>query len=192
MNAQQLKQIVPAITAANLAIYPQLLQEILPAGNIITIPRICAFVAQVAHESCSFYYTKEIASGKAYEGRADLGNIHPGDGVKFKGRGLIQVTGRINYNACSLALFGDDRLLHKPQLLEQPRHAVQSACWFWKSHKLNSICDLPDTWLITKRKKDGTPVTYTKFQWLTININGGLNGYIERLAFFKRALQVII
>ena len=70
------------------------------------------------HESGSFRYTKEIASGKAYEWRKDLGNVQAGDGVRFKGRGLIQLTGRANYALASNALGVD--FVSRPELIEQP------------------------------------------------------------------------
>lgn len=134
--------------------------------------RMAAFLAQVAHESGELRWEEELASGKEYEGRKDLGNIHPGDGVKFKGRGLIQVTGEFNYQACSRALFGDDRLLETPQLLDEPAGACRSAGWFWKTHNLNQLADQQDMRGITRR------------------INGGYNGMDQRLAYYKRALDV--
>lgn len=128
------------------------------------------FLAQIAHESGGFHYVREIASGEAYEGRADLGNTQPGDGRKFRGRGLIQITGRANYAACSRALFGDDRLLEQPDLLEQPILAVRSAGWFWQSRNLGAIED---------------------FERLTRRINGGLNGIADRYAYLGRAKEAI-
>jgi putative chitinase len=142
-----------------------------PQYDITTAARMAAFVAQTGHESGSFLYVEEIASGRAYENRADLGNTQPGDGVRFKGRGLIQVTGRANYERCSMALFGDDRLLQFPELLEDPRYAVYSACWFWKQHGLNELADVGN------------------FKRITKIINGGYNGYEARLAIYQRALS---
>lgn len=192
ITASNLKQIVPTINPDLLTVYPALLSEIPLKYNIDTPARMSCFLAQIAHESGSFKYTREIASGRAYEGRKDLGNIYPGDGVKFKGRGLIQVTGRTNYRACSLALFGDERLTKNPDILSTPTYAVESACWYWKSRGLNEICDEPDDWTITTHHPDGTvKAVYNKFQWLTIKINGGLNGYNERLHFYDKAKQVI-
>lgn len=141
--------------------------------EINTPKREAAFIAQLAHESGSFRYVREIASGKAYEGRVDLGNTEPGDGVRFKGRGLIQITGRANYQACSVALFGDDRLVASPVLLETPPEACRSAAWFWKSRSLNNLADLGKFLSITKR------------------INGGTNGLADREAYYKRAKEVL-
>lgn len=153
---------------------------------INTAQRMGGFFSQTLEESANLRYVKELASGSEYEGRADLGNVEPGDGVKFKGRGLIQITGRNNYKACSIALFKDLRLLTAPELLEQPEFAVSSACWFWnKAKNLNAICDLPETWI-----KPGQH-NYSKFQWLTILINGGLNGYDVRLANYQRARTIL-
>ena len=144
MTPEQLKQIVPGISNESLKTYLPLLNAAFGKYGFNTKERICCFIAQLAHESGSFCYVRELASGKAYEGRKDLGNINPGDGVKFKGRGLIQVTGRDNYKACSLFLFGDARLLDHPELLETPENALDSAIYYWTSHKLMDVCDMPE------------------------------------------------
>jgi len=92
-----------------------------------------------------------------------------GDGQKFKGHGLIQITGHDNHLACSLALFGDDRLLQNPRLLCEPQWAAMSAGWFWDSRGLNAQADKNDLEGCTRR------------------INGGLNGYAERLSYYEDA-----
>jgi putative chitinase len=189
ITGQQLKQIAP--TVKNAGVYAPLLAELMPKWGIDTPARQQAFLAQLLHESGAFKYVREIHDGSNYEGRTDLGNIQPGDGKRFRGRGLIQVTGRTNYKACSLALFKDLRLLKQPELLELPRYAVESACWYWKSRELNTIADLPDTWTKIVERKDGKTVTYTKFQWLTKKINGGQNGILEREMYYARAKQVL-
>lgn len=122
--------------------------------------RIAHFLAQVSHESGSFRYTEELATGEQYEGRKDLGNVEKGDGIKFKGRGLIQITGRTNY-----ALYGKSvgiDFSSSPSLLASPEFATDSAGWFWNQHKLNELADANKLIAITKR------------------INGGLNGLEDR------------
>jgi len=135
------------------------------------VAREAQFLAQVAHESGGFNFVREIASGSAYEGRKDLGNLEPGDGVRFKGRGLIQITGRANYADCGNAL-GQDFVTH-PELLETPENAARSACWFWANKGLNALADDNETLKITKR------------------INGGTNGLQSRLAYLAKAEQVL-
>ena len=188
MTPEQLKYIIPLIKAANLTIYVPLLNKYMDKYRINTKARIAPFISNLAHESASFNYTREIASGSAYEGRADLGNTRPGYGVKFKGRGLIQLTGYNIYHDCSDALYGDNRLLLTPSLLEQPDPATESACWFWTEVKeLNVIADKPDDW--TKLSKNGN--TYEKFHWICRLINGGDNGLAERKEFYARALEIL-
>lgn len=189
MTAEQLKAIIPAIKQGAIDAYLPHLSTFMVKYDIITPRRIGGFIAQVAHESANFSAVREFASGAAYEGRADLGNTQTGDGVRYKGRGLIQITGRGNYKWCSRDLFADDRLLETPDLLTTPQYAVQSACWFWKVAKgLNGVADHPEDWthLWAHNGK-----TYTKFQWLTLLINGGQNGLAERQANYDRARQVL-
>lgn len=139
--------------------------------DIISPRRVAAFLAQVLHESGSFRYVREIADGSAYEGRADLGNTSPGDGVKFKGRGLLQVTGKSNYRECGLALGLD--LIASPELLERAENACRSAGWYWSSRKLNQFADTD------------------AFGALTKAINGGYNGLDDRLRHFLRIRKAL-
>lgn len=139
--------------------------------EINTPARQAAFLAQVGHESGQLRYVRELADGIGYEGRKDLGNIRPGDGPRFKGRGLIQITGRANYITCGTALALD--LIAKPELLEEPKNACRSAAWFWKTHGLNELADTGDFLRITKR------------------INGGTNGLADRQALYGKAQEVL-
>lgn len=142
--------------------------------EIDTPERVAMFVAQTAHESDRFCALEEYASGRAYEGRRDLGNTRPGDGVRFKGRGLIQITGRANYTRCSIELFGDEReLLEYPEQLAEPGWAVTSAAWFWDDKGLNSLADRADLEGCTRR------------------INGGLNGLDDRRELYRRARRYL-
>ena len=152
-------------------LYVDYLNSAMQEFGITNVARECAFLAQIAHESGELRYVKELASGEQYEGRKDLGNTEPGDGVRFKGRGLIQITGRANYDACGNALGLD--LLDEPNLLELPTNACRSAAWFWSKHGLNELADNGGFEVITRR------------------INGGLNGYADRLAYYRRAQQTL-
>jgi putative chitinase len=97
------------------------------------------FIAQVGHESGSLKYVRELwgptAQQEKYEGRADLGNVRPGDGFRFRGRGPLQITGRANYRDCGLELGFD--LEAAPELLELPHNGARAAGWFWRSHGLS-------------------------------------------------------
>lgn len=136
-------------------------------GILDTELRLAHFMAQVAHESGGFRYMEEIASGKAYEGRADLGNMQPGDGVRYKGRGPIQLTGRANYRIYGRAL-GFDFETH-PDMVAIPSVGLLVACRYWREHGLNELADADDVGTITRR------------------INGGTNGLAERKALLVKA-----
>lgn len=170
VTKDDLKTIMPNISLAAINNFIDPINQTLVKYSINTPLRASAFLAQVAHESGQLIYTKELASGKAYEGRQDLGNTEAGDGIKFKGRGLIQITGKFNYEALSKE-FGID-FVSKPELLEGPLYATESAGWFWNLKGLNALADIGD------------------FQGITRRINGGLNGYLSRLAFYARAKTV--
>lgn len=133
--------------------------------------RIAAFLAQIGHESGQLKYVEEIASGRAYERRMDLGNSNPGDGVKYKGRGLIQITGKNNYIAVKMSL-GIDCVDH-PELLQTTENAVKTACWFWQKNGLNALAD------------------NLQFDKITRKINGGYNGAEDRNALFANARRVL-
>ncbi len=180
MTLEQLQQIFP--NARSLAgVFICALNEAMLNRKIDTPKRAAAFLAQVGHESGELRYVRELGSDQylsKYDNgilAARLGNTPEadGDGQKYRGRGLIQITGRRNYLACSQALFGDDRLLGQPQLLEQPQWACESAAWFWQSNGLNELAD-----------KD-------QFTTITRRINGGLNGLEDRLQVWARAKSVL-
>lgn len=172
MTLAQLAKCLPHATPENIQKYGPKLIEAMKKHNIsLSEQREAAFIAQIAHESGSLRYVEEIASGDAYEGRKDLGNTQPGDGKKFKGRGLIQITGRSNYKAVSDALKYD--FVSKPEDLELPGPACFSAAWFWQKSGLNRLADIEAFEKITKR------------------VNGGLNGYEDRLKHWELAKSVL-
>lgn len=191
ITAEQLKAIVPMAKKVSIANFSLPLNTYMPKYGIISVKQEAAFIAQLAHESGSLKYVREIASGRKYEGRKDLGNVFPGDGVKFKGRGLIQITGRSNYRDVSLAIFKDLRLLTTPDLLAQPKYAVQSACWFWQSRDLSDIAEEPaeKRHLIIRIRKP--KIVLSPFDYITFRINGGFNGAEERREFYQRACKVL-
>lgn len=138
------------------------LDDACDAYAINTPARLAAFLAQIGHESGSLRWVAELASGVAYEGRADLGNTQPGDGARFKGRGLIQVTGRDNYVRTSSRLrekFGDaaPNFVEEPESLEHPRWAALSAADWWHAHGLNALADAGEFDKISKTINRGNP-----------------------------------
>ena len=143
--------------------------------RIDTPVRLAAFLAQIGHESGSLHHTREIwgptEAQRRYEGRADLGNTEPGDGERYKGRGLIQCTGRTNYRAMTNALrrFGAPDFEAEPEALEQPQWAAWTAAAWWATHGCNELADV------------------SSFEALTRRINGGLNGLDDRAARWERA-----
>lgn len=159
---------MPQATKANIDKFSPFFDETFETFEINTPVRQAAFLAQLAHESGQFRYVRELADGKAYEYRKDLGNTQPGDGPRYKGRGLIQITGKTNYQL--LGNYFNTNLLAYPELLEQPQLAVKSAGWFWHIYKnLNPLADAGDFRLITRK------------------INGGYNGLEDRMKFWERA-----
>lgn len=181
VTLDQLKKIIPyAGPRAGVFLAP--LNDAMDEFGIDTPVRRAPFLAQVAVESGSLRYVSEIASGMAYNGRADLGNTKPEaiaiarrhgstPGPWWKGHGLIQITGYDNHLACGTALGLD--LLNEPTLLELPGDAARSAAWFWQTRGLNELADAGN------------------FERITRRINGGLNGHAERLDFWKVAKEVL-
>ena len=124
ITTQQLLQILPN-AGAKAGVFVPVLNTAMGRFQIVGSKRVAAFIAQIGHESGQLVYVREIwgptAAQKGYEGRADLGNTVAGDGFKYRGRGLIQITGRANYAACGEALALD--LINQPELLELPKNA---------------------------------------------------------------------
>lgn len=171
ISTTQLRAAMPYAKLDRVAAFIQPINDVCDEFVITTPARQAAFLAQIAHESGSLQYTLELASGDDYEGREDLGNRQPGDGRRYKGRGLIQVTGRSNYAACGSALMLD--LIGHPELLEEPIGATRSAAWFWQSKGLNRLAD------------------EDKFGSITKLINGGYRGLDDRLWHWLRARKAL-
>lgn len=148
--------------------------------EINTVNRLAGFLSQIGVESEEFLYVRELGNDAYFnkydirfapQKARDLGNTQPGDGAKYKGRGLIQVTGRANYLACGKALGLD--LINKPELLEQPVYAVESAGWYWGMRKINAAADADDIVKITKL------------------VNGGRMHLDRRTAYYNLAKSVL-
>ena len=142
--------------------------------NITTKLRLAHFLSQCAHESGNFKWVVEFASGSAYEGRKDLGNTHPGDGVRFKGRGYIQLTGRANYSKFS-EFCGEDCVAN-PDLVST-KYPMMSAAYFFDKNGLWKVCDGGST------ENDVKAVTK--------RVNGGYNGLADRQNWFNKIWAVL-
>ncbi|AZD00712.1 glycoside hydrolase family 19 protein [Pseudomonas chlororaphis] len=180
VTLKQLQQILPN-AGARAGVFVSALNAAMSRRQISTPKRIAAFLAQIGHESGQLLYVRELG-GSQYLSKYDTGKLAEklgntpaadGDGQKYRGRGLIQITGHNNYRQCSLALFDDERLLRTPELLEQPQWAAESAAWFWEQNGLNELVD-----------RD-------QFNTITRRINGGLNGLEDRLQIWARAREVL-
>ena len=175
ITVEFLKKCSPYITTERAKIYAPILKVYIRRFELdYCASRLAMFLAQIIHESGCFRYTKELASGEAYEGRKDLGNVNPGDGVKYKGRGLLQITGRANYQELSMLL--DVDLIARPELLEEPPLAVASACQWWnkRAERLNKMADRGD------------------IEGVTRVINGGLYGIVERAKLYTNINNIIL
>lgn len=137
--------------------------------NITNNLRLAHFLSQCAHESGDFKWVVEFASGKAYEGRKDLGNTQPGDGVKFKGRGFIQLTGRVNYS--DFSKFCNEDCVTNPDLVST-KYPMMSAAYFFNKNNLWKICDLGSTDEVVER--------------VSRRVNGGTNGLSDRQQKFDK------
>ena len=176
LNVDQLA----ACTGATLTRATMWLRPIGAAADAFEInnpERLACFLAQIGHESGGLAFVTEIwgptPAQAGYQGRADLGNLQPGDGYNFRGRGLIQITGRANYRAARDGLRATQQGVPDfewlPDTLAQPDWAAMTAAWFWFRHGLNDLADNSD------------------FETITRRINGGLSGLAHRQALWDAA-----
>lgn len=202
-TVEKLEKIVPTPIGGVQVWYDGFLQA-LPQYEISTVPRVAAFIAQCAHESGGLRHLEEnlnyraatltkvwpkryppgiaekyagkpqAIANKSYGGRLGNGDEASGDGWKYRGRGIIQVTGRDNYQTCSKFLFSDDTLLNNPDILLDPYYAIHSACWFWDINQLNQYADSGDMETLTRR------------------INGGTHGLEDRVKHYNHAIEVFV
>jgi putative chitinase len=178
VDAQTMREVAPTFTGAQAASQAKIIAEAgavlaatLESYDITSRLRIAHFLGQTCEESAGYRTTEEFASGKEYEGRTDLGNTQKGDGPRYKGRGLLQLTGRANYADYGKA-FGID-LVNNPTLAAQPALSLKIACEYWKRHNINADCDRDDVQAVTRK------------------VNGGLNGLADRITFTQKAKAAV-
>ncbi|NNA84228.1 glycoside hydrolase family 19 protein [Pseudomonas fragi] len=178
ISKQQLLRIFPN-AGQSAGVFVPVLNTAMVRYQIVGTLRQAAFIAQVGHESGQFRYVRELG-GEQYLSKYDTGSLAKrlgntpeadGDGQKYCGRGLIQITGRANYLECGEALGLD--LIKQPELLEVPQYACMSAAWFWATKGLNTLADAG------------------QFDKITQRINGGQNGVADRQALYVRSLKVL-
>lgn len=150
------------------------LNDCLDQFKINTISRKRHFLSQIAHESAGLRYFQELASGKAYNGRRDLGNIYPGDGPKFRGAGPIQLTGRANFQALA-DFIGDRKIIEQGSSYVAANYPFIASGFWWHKNNMNALCD-----------RGATVAQVTK------RVNGGYNGLKDRQYYYDRACQVVI
>jgi putative chitinase len=175
----QLRALFPF--ASRLEQFVDPINEVMARYQITTPLRAAHFLGQVGHETGGLRWLEEIwgptPAQRGYEGRRDLGNTQPGDGYRFRGRGLFHLTGRANYERFARAV-GQPQILDNPNLVATPYWAVQSAGWFWHignrtGRSLNALADRDD------------------LRRITLVINGGLNGLEDRRLWTEKAKRVL-
>jgi putative chitinase len=178
VDSQTMREVAPTFSGAPAASQAKIIAEAgavlaatLESYDITSRLRIAHFLGQTCEESAGYRTTEEFASGREYEGRQDLGNTQRGDGPRYKGRGLLQLTGRANYADYGKALGVD--LVNNPTLAAQPALSLKIACEYWKRHDINADCDRDDAQAVTRK------------------VNGGLNGLSDRIAFTQKAKTAV-
>ncbi len=201
LTKELLSELLPVAKADKIALYAPFVNEVIERYQLDTPLRIAHFIGQTAHESAYYnvikenlnysaegllktfkkYFTPELATqyarqpsliaNRVYANRGGNGNEESGDGWKYSGKGILQITFKVNYELCGQEL--DQDFVSNPDDLLLPRNAVKSAGWYWSLHKLNKLADVNDILTLTKR------------------INGGLNGLEERKLITNRALKIL-
>ncbi|MCA0176211.1 MAG: peptidase C1 [Proteobacteria bacterium] len=185
LTQTQLGLVMQRAARAFVARCTQPLNAAMQAHGITTPARVCAFLAQIGHESGELLWMREIWGPTAQQRRYEpvtslsksLGNTQPGDGRRYMGRGPIQITGRANYARYG-KLLGLD-LEAQPQQAETPEVGFQIAALYWQRNGLNELAD---------RVSDADDEAFTQ---ITRRINGGTNGLPERRALWRRAVGVL-
>ncbi len=176
LTLSQLQKAMPGCPRARAELMLPGLNASMRRAEINSRLRAAAYLSQVGHESKDFKFMQEIASGAKYEGNLKLGNTKSGDGMRFKGRGPIQLTGRDNYTRFA-AWSGLDCIIH-PELVAEPDNGFLAAAWYWETRALNAHADNGDILRVSigvnGKNHDGYP-----------------NGWGDRLARYQRALGAL-
>jgi predicted chitinase/peptidoglycan hydrolase-like protein with peptidoglycan-binding domain len=174
VTGQQLRGVVPTLSAARADELAVALSAAMDKAKISTTRERAAFIAQCAAETGGFKWFHELGKDPyfdKYDNRRDLGNHGHPDGSTFKGRGALMLTGRSNYTDFSKWYSGDTSVVRHPEQVENPDLAFASASWFWTTRGLNRPADANDFRAVTER------------------INGGFNGWDERVRLYAKALN---
>jgi putative chitinase len=195
ISKAQLLAIMPRIPKVKVDTYFEALNEAMVSGQINTKPRICMYLANIAHESCELRHLREewgptkqqlryerdfnfawppTKTDKTNRLAYTLGNSEAGDGKLFSGAGPIQVTGRGNITKASTVLFGDDRLTKQTELLNDPLVGFKLSIWYWNTNHISDLADKGDFIGVVKA------------------INGGTNGLEARQMYFDRAMKTLV
>jgi putative chitinase len=182
---------IAGITTPLMPALAEWINKLCPLYEIDSAQEYSHFLAQACHETDHFRTLREYASGRAYEGRVDLGNTRPGDGVRFRGRGIFQTTGRANYLLLGVRQGQRDLFINSPELLERPDWAVWSACEYWRTRGLDDVANHADTDLL-KKKYRREIIEVPPIEYISITINGGYNGMAERKKYYAIAKRVLV
>lgn len=190
-TAAQLLEIMPEWPKTTVEQCAALLGHEMGEAGINTVLRAACFLGQVRHESGGGRYWREIADGMAYEGRADLGNTEIGDGPRFRGHGLLQVTGRQRHRELGARMGLDLEVM--PELLELPEHGIRSATLIWREMACSP------GWLSRRAQEHGVPLNSDLSMFadlrdtprITWAINGGLNGLQWRQLYSDKARMIL-
>jgi putative chitinase len=204
ITAAQLHATMPGTGTGNVDTYLPIFNTLLPLYEVNTPERVAGFLAQVAVESMqlartvenlnyssvalgrvfskhfavtefiSFANQPERIANRVYANRMGNGPEDSGDGWRYRGRGLIQITGKGHYLTYSRDTYKDDRAVQTPEMVAQPYDAVRSALWYWRSRPLNAAADAKD------------------IRQMSLLVNGGLNGFEDRRFFYAKACTAFL
>lgn len=178
VSASQLLAVMPN-AKSRISIFLGPLNAAMSEFGITSKLEVASFLSQCGHESGQLLYTTELATGIAYEGRTDLGNTQPGDGRLFKGRGLIQITGRNNFTALMMAL-DIDCIVH-PEVVAEPVNACRASAWWWSTNNCKKWALEGNNQAVSGIVNTGSPTRSAD----------RINGLADRMALYKKAMEVL-